>query len=86
MKHEGRGVIRIADKTDHGGQVIRVSSGTKVMGKEAALKGDMTFCPRCKGQFPIKPSDAGAKHETQPYAYDGDQTECGARLMSSLPW
>ena len=31
MKHEGRGVIRIGDKTDHGGQ------GTTVMGKLAAL-------------------------------------------------
>jgi len=51
MKHEGRGVIRMGDKTDHGGQVLSVSSGTKVMGLEAALENDMTFCPRCKGQF-----------------------------------
>jgi uncharacterized Zn-binding protein involved in type VI secretion len=84
MKHEGRGVIRMNDKTDHGGKVISASSGTTVMGKTAALAGDMTFCPRCKGNFPIKPDGAGARHEGRPYAYDKDQTACGAKLISSL--
>jgi uncharacterized Zn-binding protein involved in type VI secretion len=84
MKHDGRGVIRIDDKTDHGGWVIAASSGTVVMGKVAALADDMTFCPRCKGQFAIKPDGRGAKHEGRAYAYHGDLTECGARLMTSL--
>ncbi|XLZ72893.1 PAAR domain-containing protein [Massilia sp. SR12] len=86
MKHEGRGVIRMNDKTDHGGQVISTSSGTKVMGKEAALKSDMTFCPQCKGTYPIKAKGDGATHESKPYAYDGDSTVCGAKLIASLPW
>jgi len=84
MKHEGRSVIRMDDKTDHGGKVISASSGTTVMGKAAALEGDMTFCPRCKGTFPIKPDGVGAKHQGRPYAYDNDQTACGAKLISSL--
>lgn len=84
MKHEGRGVIRLNDKTDHGGRVIEASSGTIVMGIQAALAGDMTQCPRCKGRFPIQPAGAGAKHEGRPYAYDNDVTACGARLLSSL--
>jgi uncharacterized Zn-binding protein involved in type VI secretion len=84
MKHQGRGVIRMNDKTDHGGHVTTVSSGTVVMGMEAALAGDMTTCPKCKGDFPIKPDGAGARHEDRPYAYDGDITACGAKLMSSL--
>lgn len=84
MKHEGRGVIRSNDKTDHGGQVISVSSGTIVMGIEAALADDMTFCPKCRGNFPIKPDGSGAKHEGKPYAYHNDVTACGARLISSL--
>lgn len=54
------------------------------MGKEAALANDMTFCPRCKGQFPIKPDGHGARHQGRPYAYDKDLTDCGARLISSL--
>lgn len=84
MRHEGRGVIRLNDKTDHGGEVVAVSSGTAVMGVEAALAGDMTYCPKCKGSFPIKPDGAGAKHKGQPYAYDQDLTACGAKLLSSL--
>lgn len=84
MKHEGRGVIRLNDKTDHGGKVISVSSGTVVLSVEAALAGDMTFCPKCKGLFPIKPDGTGAKHVGRPYAYDNDSTACGAKLISSL--
>ena len=84
MKHQGRGVIRLNDKTDHGGHVISASSGTTVMGVVAALQDDMTFCPKCKGNFAIKPDGAGARHQGKPYAYDGDVTECGARLATSL--
>jgi uncharacterized Zn-binding protein involved in type VI secretion len=84
MKHEGRGVIRVDDKTDHGGWVIAASSGTVVMGKLAALADDMTYCPKCKGQFAIKPDGNGAKHQGRAYAYHGDVTECGARLFTSL--
>lgn len=84
MKHQGRGVIRLHDKTDHGGQVISASSGTTVMGVAATLQGDMTHCPKCKGDFAIKPDGAGARHEGKPYAYDGDVTECGAKLITSL--
>lgn len=84
MKHQGRGVIRLNDKTDHGGQVISASSGTTVMGVVAALQDDMTHCPKCKGDFAIKPERTGAKHQGKRYAYDGDVTECGARLITSL--
>jgi len=84
MKHQGRGVIRLNDKTDHGGQVINASSSTIVMGVIAALQDDMTQCPRCKGKFAIKSDGAGAHHEGKPYAYDGDMTECGAKLITSL--
>jgi len=86
MKHEGRGVIRLNDKTDHGGQVISATSETIVMGRAAAVQDDMTFCPKCKGNFAIKPADTGARHQNRPYAYDGDATECGARLITSLEW
>ena len=84
MKHEGRGVIRMGDQTDHGGRVISASSGTVVMGIPAAVEGDMTFCPQCKGTFDIKPAGQGAKHKGKPYAYDGDFTACGAKLVSSV--
>jgi uncharacterized Zn-binding protein involved in type VI secretion len=86
MKHQGRGIIRLNDKTDHGGQVISATSNTTVMGVLAALQGDMTFCPKCKGNFPIKPDRTGAQHQGKHYAYDGDATACGARLITSLEW
>lgn len=84
MRHEGRGVIRLGDKTDHGGHVISASSGTIVMGKQAALADDMTYCPACKGQFAIKSDGQGAKHAGRFYSYHGDPTDCGARLISSM--
>ena len=84
MKHQSRGVIRLNDKTYHGGKVISASSGTTVMGMTAALQDDMTHCPKCKGNFAIKPDGTGARHKGKPYAYDGDMTECGARLITSL--
>ena len=84
MKHEGHGVIRLNDQTTHGGKVISASSGTRVMGKDAALVDDMTYCPQCKGNFPIKPAGKGAKHKGRPYAYHDDSTACGAKLITSL--
>lgn len=84
MKHQGCGVIRADDKTDHGGHVIKASSGTVVMGKTAALAGDMTHCPKCNGNFAIMPDGAGAKHMGRAYAYHDDVTECGAKLITLL--
>lgn len=83
MHHQSRPIIRLNDKTDHGGTVITASSGTIVMGREAAVEGDMTFCPKCKGQFSIQPDGAGARHQGKPYAYDQDLTACGAKLIAS---
>ena len=84
MKHKGKGVIRLGDKTSHGGHVLTAASGTVVSGKPAALAGDMTFCPKCKGQFPIESGASGNTHAGQEYAYDGDSTACGAKLASSV--
>lgn len=84
MKHDSRGVIRIGDKTTHGGEVISASSGTVVMGKLAALDGDLSVCPQCKGKFALRPDGSGARHEGKFYAYHNDVTECGALLISSI--
>jgi len=69
MKHAQRGVS---------------ASGSIVMGIAAALEGDMTHCPRCKGDFPIQPDGAGARHQGRPFACHDDVTACGAKLISSL--
>lgn len=82
MKHEGRGVIRRNDETDHGGHVISATSGTTVIRVAAALADDMTNFPAFKGNFAIKPDGAGATHEGRSYAHNGDVTECGAQLIA----
>ena len=83
MKHDGRGVVRLNDKTTHGGRVIS-ASGATILGLAATLARDMTHCPQCKGNFAIVPDGAGAKHEGRAYAYHNDLTACGARLISSI--
>lgn len=84
MKHEGRRVIRLGDETDHGGKVTSASSGTIVMGKPAALENDVVHCPKCNGDFPIKTAGNSPRHRGKAYAFEGDKTECGAQLISSL--
>jgi uncharacterized Zn-binding protein involved in type VI secretion len=85
MKDEnGRGVIRLHDKTTHGGEVITACDDFKAMGLPVALQADMTHCPKCKGNFKILPQNSTRTHHGKPIAYHNDPTECGARLISSL--
>ncbi|WP_082488645.1 PAAR domain-containing protein [Duganella sp. Leaf61] len=80
----GRGVIRIGDATSHGGKVISACSDFKALGKPIAVSGDMTQCPKCKGNFPIEVSFSDRRHKGKMVAYDGDKAVCGASLISSL--
>ena len=85
MKDEkGRGAIRIGDGTSHGGKVTEGSDTLKALGKQVALDGHMTSCPKCKGTFPILAPDSTNKHNGKNVAYDGDPTGCGAKLISSI--
>lgn len=59
---KGHGVIRLGDQTSHGGKVISAVSDFKVLGKPVAVDGDMTFCPQCKGTYPIKTSHSERIH------------------------
>jgi len=81
---KGRGVVRLGDKTSHGGQVISASDTFTVWGKQVALNGDTTFCPQCKGTFPIKVAASERRHHGTKVAYHGDLAACGAKLISSI--
>lgn len=81
---QGRGVIRLGDKTSHGGEVISASDTLKALGKGIALDGDMTFCPKCKGKFPIVVHQGDRKHHGNRVAHHDDSTACGAKLISSI--
>ncbi len=85
MKDEkGRGVVRLGDKTSHGGVVTSACDSFKVMGIAVALEGDMASCPKCRGKFAIQPVGSTRKHHGKAVAYHGDPTACGATLISSL--
>lgn len=79
-----RGVIRLGDKTSHGGEVISASQNFTALGKRIAVEGDTTYCPKCKGIFPIQPSGGIRKHHGKEVAFDQDLTACGAQLISSM--
>lgn len=82
--HRGRGVIRLGDRTTHGGKVISACSDFKALGKGVVVEGDKAICPKCKGVFPVTPAGCDRKHHGKIVAYDGDKTACGARLISSI--
>jgi uncharacterized Zn-binding protein involved in type VI secretion len=46
-------IIRLGDKTSHGGVVIEGSLSDICMGKPIAYIGHKVQCPKCKGAFPI---------------------------------
>lgn len=81
---KGLGVIRLGDKTTHGGQVISGQPSLKVLGKAVAVEGDLTTCPKCKGNFAIEVTSSDRHHHGQAVAYDGDKAACGAKLISSI--
>lgn len=81
---KGRGVIRLGDKTSHGGTVISAQPAFKVLGKAVAVQGDLTVCPQCNGTFPIQTASSERHHNGQVVAYDGDKAACGARLLASI--
>ena len=80
----GEGVIRLGDKTTHGGKVICAQPDFKALGKAVAVEGDLATCPKCKGIFPIQSASSERHHSGRSVAYDGDKTACGAALISSV--
>ena len=83
MRHEDKGVIRLGDTTDHGGEVIS-ASGSTIMGEAAALVEDKVKCPKCGGVFTILPNNSQNMCMGRAFTYQGDLTDCGAKLISSL--
>lgn len=81
---QGRGIIRLGDKTSHGGEVVSAASDFTVLGKTVAVDGDMTYCPQCKGQFAIRLAGGTRHHHGKFVAFNDDDTDCGAKLISSV--
>lgn len=78
-----RAVVCKGDATTHGGKVIEGNEDVICDGRPVALKGCMTYCPKCGGNFPI--IEGAASH-----GFFGDGTVlhnmltgCGARVLAS---
>ncbi|MBW9336604.1 PAAR domain-containing protein [Herbaspirillum sp. RU 5E] len=78
-----RPFITIGDKTSHGGTVISGDQTFLIHGKAVAGIGDLTFCPRCKGTFPITTGAEDMITNGRAPAREGDRTACGAVLMAT---
>lgn len=74
-------LIRLGDKTSHGGVVIEASSQSTVGGVGIARMGDKTVCPT-HGSAPIVSGDSSLIVDGKPAARAGDKTACGATLIA----
>lgn len=77
-----RAIIRLGDRTTHGGTVVTADPTYDVYGKKVARVGDKVSCPQCNGTFPIV-SGAADVMSGQIVARQDDQTSCGAKLIAT---
>ncbi|MDH0093730.1 polymorphic toxin type 44 domain-containing protein [Achromobacter mucicolens] len=78
-----RPIVRVGDKTTHGGTVTEGFSSYHVLGRAAAGMGHRVTCPRCEGVFPIAEGVATFAVGNSFVAVDGMKTTCGASLIAS---
>jgi uncharacterized Zn-binding protein involved in type VI secretion len=72
------------DKTTHGGEVLEGERTYTVDEKPVALVGHLVSCPKCKGgPFPIATGAPNFRVHDRALARHGDETACGAKLVSS---
>lgn len=79
-------VIRLGDRTSHGGVVTSATSRFTVGGKNVARLGDTCTCPK-KGHnnCVIVEGDPNWTIDGVPVALEGHKLSCGAVLISSMP-
>jgi len=65
--------------------VLEGTEGSSIAGKPIAGVGHLVFCPKCKGVFPIEPTERRYPHRIQgrDTAVEGMRTACGATLIAS---
>lgn len=84
-------IITVGDKTDHGGTVISGSPSHDIRGRAIARLGDQVDCPqfypggKLHGINKIVTAHSSFIIDGVPVAVDGCTTECGCKLIASLP-
>lgn len=76
-------IVRMGDRTSHGGTVISGDLTWTINEKAVARVGDLTVCPKCKGIFPITEGADDLTGFGQAVARQGDRTACGATLIAT---
>lgn len=74
-------IIRKGDPTSHGGHVLEGSVMDICHGKPIAYIGHQTYCPECKGTFPIIEGALVMTFYGRGVALSGMKTACGATLI-----
>lgn len=78
-----RAVICKGDPTSHGGKVLEGNELVTTNGRAVAQLGHKTFCPQCKGTFPIVEGLDFHTYAGIGTAVDGMKTACGAKLIAT---
>ncbi|NVD98372.1 PAAR domain-containing protein [Massilia sp. BJB1822] len=78
-----RAIICKGDPTSHGGQVLEGSADATIDGRPIALRGHLTYCPLCKGKFPISEGLVFHTFGGLGTAVEGMKTGCGAILIAT---
>jgi uncharacterized Zn-binding protein involved in type VI secretion len=79
-------VVRLGDKTTHGGVVISASPMHTVRGIGIARMGDMVACPLpAHGTNPIIEGSSVFSIGGRKVALHGHKSACGCALIASLP-
>lgn len=84
-------IITVGDKTDHGGTVISGSPRHDIHGRAIARVGDKVQCPmpypggKPHGINKIITGSATLTVDGIAVAVEGCMTECGCKLIGSLP-
>jgi uncharacterized Zn-binding protein involved in type VI secretion len=80
-----RTIIRMGDRTSHGGTVLEGSPLFSILGKPVAGVGHRVSCPRCSGNPVIAEGSVLFTAFGIAVAVNGMKTSCGATLIGSLP-
>lgn len=84
-------IITVGDKTDHGGTVISGSPTHDIRGRAIARLGDQVNCPQSyPGRKPQEVNKITSAYNSctvngMPVAVEGCTTQCGCKLIGSLP-
>ena len=78
-------IIRVGDKTSHGGTVLEGHPQVTLLGQSVAGVGHRVSCPQCGGNPVIDEGTAAVTMLGVRVAVEGMKTSCGATLIGSAP-